>query len=59
MEDLDRMVAGRTAELEAANQQIKRELEERAKAEEAFRIVFEESPIGNRTSVKEYGGKVQ
>jgi PAS domain S-box-containing protein len=46
MEDLDQMVAERTAELQAANQRIKREFEEKAAAEVAFRTVFECSPIG-------------
>jgi PAS domain S-box-containing protein len=35
----------RTAELQAANEQIKNEFEERAKAEEAFRVIFQASPI--------------
>jgi PAS domain S-box-containing protein len=46
LEDLDLMVAQRTAELQATNDSLKREYAERAKAEEAFRIVFEASPIG-------------
>ncbi len=46
VEDLDRMVAVRTAELETANERIQREFLERAKAEAAFRTVFEASPIG-------------
>ena len=45
LEDLDLMVAERTAELRAANQRIKREFEEKAAAEAAFRTVFEVSPI--------------
>ena len=46
LEDLDLMVAQRTAELQAANQRIKQEFEEKAAAEVAFRTVFESSPIG-------------
>ncbi|HWF46144.1 MAG TPA: response regulator [Bryobacteraceae bacterium] len=46
MEDLDLMVARRTAELQSANDSLKKEIVERAKAEEAFRVVFEASPIG-------------
>ncbi len=46
MMDLDRMVALRTAELEAANETIQRELQEKAEAEEAFRTIFEASPVG-------------
>lgn len=46
LEDLDLMVAQRTAELEAANQRIKKQFEEKAAAEVAFRTVFESSPIG-------------
>ena len=46
LEDLDLLVAERTAELQATNDSLKREFAERAKAEEAFRIVFEASPIG-------------
>jgi PAS domain S-box-containing protein len=46
LEDLDLMVARRTAELQSANDSLKKEFVERAKAEEAFRIVFEASPIG-------------
>ncbi len=46
MEDLDLMVARRTAELDATNQSLKKEFAERAKAEEAFRVVFSASPIG-------------
>jgi PAS domain S-box-containing protein len=44
--DLDRMVAQRTAELEAAHQRIRREFEERLAAEEAFRTIFQAGPIG-------------
>lgn len=46
LDDLDAMVEARTAELQAANATLKKEFEERAKLEEAFRIVFEASPIG-------------
>jgi len=46
LEDLDLMVAQRTAELQAANRRIKKEFEEKAAAEVAFRTVFECSPIG-------------
>ena len=46
LEDLDLMVAQRTAELQAANQRIKKQFEEKAAAEVAFRTVFESSPIG-------------
>jgi two-component system, sensor histidine kinase and response regulator len=44
--DLDRAVAARTAELRAANAAIQRELEQRAKAEESFRMVVQSSPVG-------------
>jgi PAS domain S-box-containing protein len=46
LEDLDLMVAQRTAELQSANQRIQRQFEEKAAAEVAFRTVFESSPIG-------------
>jgi PAS domain S-box-containing protein len=46
MEDLDLMVARRTVELQSTNDSLTREIAERAKAQEAFRIVFEASPIG-------------
>lgn len=46
MEDLDLMVARRTAELQSSNDSLTREITERARAQEAFRIVFEASPIG-------------
>src|SRR5271157_3957324 len=46
LEDLDLMVAQRTAELQAANRRIKQEFEEKDAAELAFRTVFESSPIG-------------
>jgi PAS domain S-box-containing protein len=46
LEDLDLMVARRTEELQAANQRIKKQFEEKDAAELAFRTVFESSPIG-------------
>jgi PAS domain S-box-containing protein len=46
LDDLDAMVEARTAELQAANATLKKAFEERAKIEDAFRIVFEASPIG-------------
>jgi PAS domain S-box-containing protein len=46
LEDLDLMVARRTAELEAANRRMRKQFEEKASAEVAFRTVFEASPIG-------------
>ena len=46
MADLNRMVAERTAELEAAHRRIEREFGERSRAQEAFRTIFEESAIG-------------
>jgi two-component system, cell cycle sensor histidine kinase and response regulator CckA len=46
LEDLDLMVAQRTAELETANQRIRKQFEETSAAEAAFRTVFECSPIG-------------
>jgi PAS domain S-box-containing protein len=46
LEDLDLMVAQRTAELLAANERILKQLEEKAAAEAAFRTIFEFSPIG-------------
>jgi PAS domain S-box-containing protein len=46
LEDLDRMVAQRTAELQAANHRIEMQYVEKAAAEAAFRAVFESSPIG-------------
>lgn len=46
LEDLDLMVASRTAELQTTNDSLKKEFAERAKAEEAFRAVFDASPIG-------------
>lgn len=44
--DLDLIVNRRTAELQAAIDSLRNEVAERAKAEEAFRLVFEASPIG-------------
>lgn len=44
--DLDQMVARRTAELQAANDCLKKEFEERAQAEESLRLIIEASPIG-------------
>lgn len=44
--DLDLMVARRTADLQAMNAALKKEVADRAKAEEAFRIIFDASPIG-------------
>jgi len=44
--DLDMMVAKRTGELRAANERIRKQFEEKAAAEAAFRTVFESSPIG-------------
>ena len=46
LEDLDLMVEQRTGELQAANRQIRKQFEEEAAAELAFRTVFESSPIG-------------
>jgi PAS domain S-box-containing protein len=46
LEDLDLMVALRTAELEAANTRIRQQFDEKSAAEVAFRTVFESSPIG-------------
>ena len=46
LEDLDLMVSRRTAELQATHESLKKEFAERAKAEEAFRAVFDASPIG-------------
>ncbi|MGO9896034.1 MAG: ATP-binding protein [Bryobacteraceae bacterium] len=44
--DLDRMVAKRTAKLEQAHLRIRRELEERSAAQEAFRTIFQAGPVG-------------
>jgi len=46
LEDLDLLVARRTAELQEANQRIQKEFDEKSAAEAAFRTVFESSPIG-------------
>jgi PAS domain S-box-containing protein len=46
MADLDQMVAERTAQLRKAHEQIEREFQQRAKAQEAFRIIFQTSTIG-------------
>ena len=46
MADLDSIVAERTAQLRNAHGQIEREFQERAKAQEAFRIIFQASTIG-------------
>jgi PAS domain S-box-containing protein len=46
MADLDLMVAERTAQLRSAHEQIEREFQQRAKAQEAFRIIFQASTIG-------------
>ena len=44
--ELDMMVARRTAELEAANERIQKQFDEKAAAEVAFRTIFESSPVG-------------
>src|SRR5581483_4821464 len=44
--DLDLMVARRTTELQTTNDNLTREIAERTKVEQAFRVVFEASPIG-------------
>ena len=46
MGDLDLIVAERTAQLRKAHQQIEREFQQRAKAQEAFRIIFQASTVG-------------
>jgi PAS domain S-box-containing protein len=46
MADLDLVVAERTAQLQKAHEQIEREFQQRAKAQEAFRIIFQASKIG-------------
>src|ERR1022692_4771639 len=46
MADLDLMVAERTAQLRNAHERIEREFQQRAKAQEAFRIIFQASSIG-------------
>jgi PAS domain S-box-containing protein len=45
MADLDRMVDSRTRELQFANERIQREFEERSRAEAAFRVIFQASPV--------------
>jgi PAS domain S-box-containing protein len=55
MADLDLMVAERTNQLRAAHQQIEREYQQRAKAQEAFRIIFEASTVG--IALLEHGGR--
>ena len=46
MADLDLIVAERTAQLRNAHERIEREFHQRAKAQEAFRIIFQASSIG-------------
>jgi PAS domain S-box-containing protein len=46
LEDLDLMVVRRTAELMHVNSTLRLEITERTKAEEAFRTIFESSPVG-------------
>jgi len=46
MADLDLIVTERTAQLRNAHARIERELQQRAKAQEAFRIIFQASTIG-------------
>ncbi|MEO8592045.1 MAG: response regulator [Candidatus Solibacter sp.] len=46
MAELDLMVTQRTRELQAATARIQSELEEKAKAENAFHCVFQASPVG-------------
>ena len=46
MADLDLIVAERTAQLRNAHERIEREFQQRAKAQEAFRIIFQASTIG-------------
>jgi PAS domain S-box-containing protein len=46
MADLDLIVTERTAQLRNAHDRIERELQQRAKAQEAFRIIFQASTIG-------------
>ncbi|MGA2721413.1 MAG: response regulator [Bryobacteraceae bacterium] len=46
MADLDLIVSERTAQLRNAHEQIEREFQQRAKAQEAFRIIFQASTIG-------------
>jgi PAS domain S-box-containing protein len=44
--DLNLMVARRTAELEGMNASLRKEFADKAKAEDAFRTIFDTSPIG-------------
>jgi PAS domain S-box-containing protein len=46
MEDLDRLVAERTAELRESQQRLERELAERTAAQQAFQTIFESGPLG-------------
>ena len=46
MSELDQMVEERTAQLRKAHEQIEREFQQRAKAQESFRIIFQASTIG-------------
>jgi len=46
MADLDLIVAERTAQLQSAHERIEREFQQRAKAQEAFRVIFEASSVG-------------
>lgn len=46
VDDLNTVVEKRTAELQAVNDRLQAEFDGRAKAEAAFRVVFEASPIG-------------
>ena len=52
--DRDRLVAVRTAELTAANEQTRKHFEERAKAEEVFRVIFDASPIAISLMDRDY-----
>ncbi len=45
LDDLDAVVALRTRELQRANEALTQEFSERSKAEQAFRTIFEASPI--------------
>ena len=54
MADLDSIVSERTAQLRNAHKQIEREFQQRAKAQEAFRIVFQASTIGIALLDKDY-----
>ena len=55
MADLDLMVAERTAALQAAHRRIEREFNERSRAQEAFRTIFEAGAIG--TALMDMGGR--